>query len=126
MDQWSEPRHAADGNPVSRDTLVGPPRRIRWVTGPSQEISSLVSAAGRNYYGGVWTRDAFNGLRLWQRDLKPSPAQGGFGFPRAPGSVRPIAAGDQLLVFADAAVTALKGRRASRSASIRRRASRPK
>ena len=109
MDQWPEPRHAADGNAVSQDTVVGPPRRIRWVAGPSQEISSLVSAGGRNYYGGVWTRDAFNGLRLWQRDLKPSPAQGGFGFQRAPGSVRPIAAGDQLLVFADAAVTALNG-----------------
>jgi len=109
MDQWSEPRHGADGNAVSHDTVVGPPRRIRWVAGPSQEISSLVSAAGRNYYGGAWTRDAFNGLRLWQRDLKPSPAQGGFGFQRVPGSVRPIAVGDQLLVFADSAVTALNG-----------------
>ncbi len=68
MDQWPEPRHGADGNAVSQDSVVGPPRRIRWVAGPSQEISSLVSAAGRNYYGGVWTRDAFNGLRLWQRD----------------------------------------------------------
>ena len=109
MDQWPEPRHAADGNAVSRDTLVGPPRRIRWVAGPSQEVSSLVSGAGRNYYGGVWTRDAFNGLRLWQRDLKPSPAQGGFGFQRVPGSVRPIAFGDQLLVFADGVMTALDG-----------------
>lgn len=109
MDPWPEPRHAADGNAVSQDTLVGPPRRVRWVTGPSQEISSLVSAGGRNYYGGVWTRDAFNGLRLWERDLKPSPAQGGFGFQRAPGSVRPIGMGDQLLVFADGAVTALDG-----------------
>jgi len=109
MDSWPEPRHAADGNAVSQDTLVGPPRRVRWVTGPSQEISSLVSAAGRNYYGGVWTRDAFNGLPLWERDLKPSPAQGGFGFQRVAGSVRPIGMGDQLLVFADGAVTALDG-----------------
>ena len=109
MDEWPESRHGADGNAVSQDTLVGPPRRVRWVAGPAQEISSLVSAAGRNYYGGVWTRDAFNGLRLWRRDLKPSPAQGGFGFQRVPGSVRPIATGGQLLVFADDAVTALDG-----------------
>ncbi len=109
MDQWPQPRHAADGNAVSRDTQVGPPRRIRWVTGPSLEVSSLVSAAGRNYYGGVWTRDAFNGLRLWQRDLKPSPAQGGFGYQRVPGSVRPIAVGNQLLVSSDTIVTALGG-----------------
>lgn len=109
MDQWPQPRHAADGNAVSRDTRVGPPRRIRWVGGPSLEVSTLVSSAGRNYYGGVWARDAFNGLRLWDRDLKPSPAQGGFGYQRVPGSVRPIAVGQQLLVFSDTFVTALNG-----------------
>ena len=44
MDQWTHPRHAADGNAVSRDTLVAPPRRVRWVTGPQQEISNMVTA----------------------------------------------------------------------------------
>lgn len=109
MDQWSHPRHAADGNAVSKDLLVGPPRRVRWVAGPEQEVSSLVSEQGRNYYGGVWTRDAFNGLRLWQRELKPSPAQGGFGFSKASGSVRPIAAGGLLFVWSDSALVALDG-----------------
>ncbi|MHC4198860.1 MAG: class I SAM-dependent methyltransferase, partial [Planctomycetota bacterium] len=33
MDEWPHRRHGADGNPVSRDTLVGPPREIRWVLG---------------------------------------------------------------------------------------------
>ncbi|MCY2993017.1 MAG: PQQ-binding-like beta-propeller repeat protein [Planctomycetota bacterium] len=109
MDQWSHPRHAADGNAVSQDLLVGPPRRVRWVTGPEQEVSSLVSGQGRNYYGGVWTRDAFNGLRLWQRELKPSPAQGGFGFSKAAGSVRPIAAGGLLFVWSESSLVALDG-----------------
>lgn len=109
MDQWSHPRHAADGNAVSHDLRVGPPRRVRWVAGPEQEVSSLVSGQGRNYYGGVWTRDAFNGLRLWQRELKPSPAQGGFGFSKAAGSVRPIAAGGLLFVWADSSLMALDG-----------------
>ncbi|NUQ66169.1 MAG: PQQ-binding-like beta-propeller repeat protein [Pirellulales bacterium] len=109
MDQWTHPRHAADGNAVSQDTLVGPPRRVRWVAGPSVEVSNMVTADGRNYYGGVWTRDAFNGLRLWQRNLKPSPARGGFAFQYAPGSVRPVAAGDRLLVVTDGSVAVLDG-----------------
>ncbi|NLY02967.1 MAG: PQQ-binding-like beta-propeller repeat protein [Rhodopirellula sp.] len=110
MDGWTHPRHAADGNAVSQDTAVGPPRRVRWVAGPSVEISNMVTAAGRNYYGGVWTRDAFNGLRLWQRSLSPSPARGGFSFQYQAGSVRPVAAGDRLIVVTDGAVTALDGR----------------
>ena len=34
MDQWSHFRHNAAGNMVARDTLVGPPRRVQWVSGP--------------------------------------------------------------------------------------------
>lgn len=97
MDQWPQPKHGADGNAVSRDSAVGPPRRIRWVAGPQQEISNMVSAGGRNFYGGVLTRDAFNGLLLWQQKLSPSPARGGFGYGgRAP---RPVALGDGLLAM---------------------------
>ena len=109
MDEWSHPRHAADGNAVSRDRLVGPPRRIRWVAGPSQEVSNMVTAAGRNYYAGVLGRDGFNGLQLWQRPLSPSPARGGYNFRYAPGSVRPIAAGERLFVVTDGKLMALDG-----------------
>ena len=109
MDEWSHPRHAADGNPVSDDALAGPPRRIRWVAGPEREISSMVTAAGRNFYGGVWARDSFNGLRLWQRELTPSPAQGGFSFNRTRGSLPPIAAGPRLIAWADDQLAALDG-----------------
>ncbi len=86
MDEWTHPRHAADGNTVSGDTLVGPPRRVRWVAGPSRESSRLVTAAGRNFYADVLARDGFNGLRLWEQPLKTG------------GTAAPVASGD--LVFA--------------------------
>ncbi len=73
MDTWSHPRHASDGNAVSNDTQVGPPRRVRWVVGAQAEVRGMVTAGGKNFYAGVLTRDSFNGLRLWDRDLlKPS------------------------------------------------------
>jgi outer membrane protein assembly factor BamB len=69
MDDWPNPRHGADGNAVSRDTLVGPPSRIRWIAaGQSADYWGPVSAAGRNFYSGGVARDAFNGLRLWRRE----------------------------------------------------------
>ncbi len=107
MDLWSHPRHGADGNAVSGDVLVGPPRRIRWVTGPQQEISNMVTAGGRSFFAGVLARDAFNGLRLWQAKLNPSPAHGGFLDRSSPGSVRPIATANSLLVVTDGKLRAL-------------------
>lgn len=109
MDEWPHPRHAADGNAVSRDKLVGPPRRIRWVAGPPQEISNLVTSAGRNFYAGLLARDGFNGLRLWRHALNPSPARGGYNFRFAPGSVRPVAAGKWVLGVTDEILVALDG-----------------
>jgi len=109
MDEWPQSRHAADGNGVSHDTLVGPPRRIRWVAGPPQEISNMVTAAGRSFFAGVYARDSFNGLCLWQRELNPSPARGGFNFHTLPGSVRPVAAGSRLFVLSDNKVRGLDG-----------------
>ncbi len=72
MDEWSHPRHGADGNAVSNDQIVGPPRRVRWVAGPWQEVANLVTQEGINYYGGLWTRNCFNGPRLLDRRLEPS------------------------------------------------------
>ena len=109
MDVWSHPRHSASGNAVSSDTIVGPPRRIRWLAGPWQEVSSMVSADGRNYYGGLITRDSFNGLRLWEKSITPSPANGGFGFHSTPGSVSPVAGDGRLFVVTDGKLQALSG-----------------
>ena len=48
MDEWTHPRHSAAGNAVTRDTVVGPPRRVRWLAGPWTEVANLVTADGRN------------------------------------------------------------------------------
>lgn len=96
MDGWSHPRHAADGNAVSADTAVGPPDRIRWVAAATSEVEGLVTADGRNFYGGILSRDSFNGLRLWHRDLgseSNSANAAEFDLPRLSGGrARPIAA----------------------------------
>lgn len=107
MDQWPLPRHGADNNPVSDDIMVGPPRRVRWVNGPQQEISNMVTAGGRNFYAGVLVRDSFNGLKLWETKLTPSPASGGFNYKGLAGSVRPVATKDRLYAYSDKKVVAL-------------------
>lgn len=109
MDQWQHSRHSADGNAVSRDRQVGPPRRVRWVAGPLEEISNMVTSEGYNYYAGILVRDGFNGLRLWQRAIEPSPARGGYVFPIRRDSVVPVAVGRRLLVVSHGALQALDG-----------------
>ena len=93
MDAWSHSRHAANGNAVSHDTVVGPPARIRWVAGATEEVEGVVTAGGRNFYGGVLARDSFNGLRLWHRDLgKAKRNIGMFRLPRlGANQARPVA-----------------------------------
>ena len=109
MDTWSHPRHGANNNPVSKDLAVGPARRVRWVTGPQQEISNMVTAGGRNYYAGVLVRDSFNGLKLWDTALKPSPARGGFGAPFVSNAMLPVATSHGLYVINDGKLLALNG-----------------
>ncbi|MCP4782385.1 MAG: PQQ-binding-like beta-propeller repeat protein [Fuerstiella sp.] len=93
MDSWSHPRHGSDGNAVSGDTLVGPPDRVRWIAAATSEVEGMVTAGGRNFYGGILARDSFNGLRLWHRDLRKAennPTD--FELPRlSRDGVRPIA-----------------------------------
>lgn len=110
MDGWSHPRHGPDGNAVSGDTLVGPPDRVRWVAAATQEVEGLVSAGGRNFYGGVLARDSFNGLRLWHRDLtKGEPNASAFALPRlSPNQARPIAASDRLFAIVRDKLTAVE------------------
>ncbi len=94
LDEWTHFLRDASGNAVSKDALVGPPRRLRWSAGPlwgrSHEMNNsfpaLVTARGRIVYvfdrglTGMedprlperWTliaRDAFNGTLLWERPL---------------------------------------------------------
>ena len=99
MDVWSHPRHAADGNAVSLDSLVGPPERVRWIAAATSEVEGMVTAGGRNFYGGILARDSFNGLRLWHRDLRKQGENNpeDFDLPRLSSTgARPIAS-DRLL-----------------------------
>jgi len=92
IDEWTHYLHDADGNPVAKDSIVGPPERLQWVGGPlwarhhdhMASMTSLVSAGGRLFYildegptasiqlPPQWrlvARDAFNGIILWKRDI---------------------------------------------------------
>ena len=109
MDAWSHPRHAADGNAVSTDTIVGPPERVRWVAAATSEVEGMVSAGGRNFYGGLLARDSFNGLRLWHNDLRKGALNAAdFAFPRLSRDLaRPIASNEKLFAVVDGKLFAL-------------------
>ena len=109
MGQWGHPRHGPEGNAASTDKIVGPPRRVRWVAGPMQESSNMVSAGGRLFNSALIARDAFNGLPLWSRPITPKPLRVGYSSQAAAGSVLPVAAGDRLYVFSDGKLQALDG-----------------
>ncbi|MFT5466929.1 MAG: outer membrane protein assembly factor BamB [Verrucomicrobiales bacterium] len=112
MDGWSHTRHGSGGNAVSKDTAVGPPERVRWVAAATWEVEGLVSAGGRNFYGGTLARNSFNGLRLWHRDLtkgdEPNAAE--FKLPRIPATnkgARPVASEEVLFAVMGGKVVAL-------------------
>jgi outer membrane protein assembly factor BamB len=108
MDEWTHPRHSASGNAVSHDTLVAPPRRVRWVVGAQAEVPGMVTAAGRTFYGGVLARDGFNGLRLWHRDVIGPPSADGFTMKKLePHNVPPVADGDRVYVVENKKLRAL-------------------
>jgi outer membrane protein assembly factor BamB len=107
MDEWGHPRHGPSGNAVSDDAIVGPPRRVKWIAGPMHESSNIVTAGGRLFYAGVIARDAFNGLRLWDRKLDPTPMRLGFPAAAIRGSVLPVARGNRLYVVTGEKLTAL-------------------
>ncbi len=91
-DEWTHFLHGPDGNPVAKDSLVGPPRYLQWIGTPKfsrgheqqASFSSCVTAGGRMFFiadeapaadirmPAQWkliARDAFNGTILWKRDM---------------------------------------------------------
>ncbi|MFQ5811213.1 MAG: PQQ-binding-like beta-propeller repeat protein, partial [Armatimonadota bacterium] len=108
IDDWTHFLHGPDGNPVARDSVVGPPFHMQWVGAPSHSkshshlasINVIVSAGGRIFYfvdegptalphslASQWNlvaRDAFNGVTLWRRPLsswQPADLSGRNFFP---------------------------------------------
>jgi outer membrane protein assembly factor BamB len=96
IDQWTHYLHGADGNPVARDRLVGPPRHYQWINGPlflrsHETVSSIstqvtangrlfsivdqapISLTGQHDLPDQWfltARDAFNGVDLWKVPIR--------------------------------------------------------
>jgi len=92
IDEWTHYLHGPDNNAVARDSVVGPPRHFQWIGKPRfarshdhlASVSVVVSSAGRLFsivdegsiaFAGAsprWrlvARDAFNGVRLWEREI---------------------------------------------------------
>jgi len=80
MGEWTHTEHGADGNPVSKDTLLGRADALQWTAGPPYDVyrdqfKNMLSASGRSFYltkesretFSIIARDSFNGLLLWKR-----------------------------------------------------------
>ena len=110
MDEWTHFDCGADGNALSRDALVAPPKQVQWLSG-IQEMKLGGNPAGFSGSSGIrlsggrafsdWTTggrikqrygawDAFNGLPLWSVE---TPYKGR----RRP--VHVVAGGDRLYMF---------------------------
>ena len=96
IDEWTHYLHGPDGNPVARDTVVGPPEHYQWLSKPTwlrshetdSSISTMVTSAGKLFYivdeapislagdhplPDKWClacRDAFNGVLLWKVPIR--------------------------------------------------------
>ncbi len=93
IDDWTHYLHNPTGNPVSKDTVVDPPKHLQWVGSPRwsrhhdhmSSLSALVSEKGRIFYimdegptasielPSDWkliARDAFNGKILWKQPIE--------------------------------------------------------
>jgi outer membrane protein assembly factor BamB len=96
IDEWTHYLHGADGNPVARDRVVGPPAHYQWLSGPTWQrshesdssLSTLVTARGRLFsivdqapaslvgdhpLPDKWflvAKDAFNGVPLWKVPIR--------------------------------------------------------
>jgi len=71
MDEWTHPRHDAEGTTTSLDTVIGVAQSLQFRYGNIWMPMSFNSrtAGGRNYYFGsdnvITCRDSFNGTLLW-------------------------------------------------------------
>ena len=96
IDEWTHFFHGPDNNALARDTVVGPPRHMQWLAGPTWTrdhhadkgsypgVRAVVSANGRLFYmrdetptsdmtvPSCWSlvaRDGYSGVLLWKKPL---------------------------------------------------------
>ena len=124
-DEWTHALYDASGGSVSKDLVVGPPRRLQWNGGPTwtrhheavSGFQTMVAAAGRIFYlldegpkvslflppdWQLTARNAYNGKILWKRPIKRwvSPL---FRYKSGPTQMtrRIVAVGDRLFIAAN-------------------------
>jgi outer membrane protein assembly factor BamB len=78
LDEWTHKWHAPDGNPLSRDSVSGPPTAVQWAAGPMFTDGSVGGKAPRigggafvfidTVDGAMVSRSAANGLPRWRVD----------------------------------------------------------
>jgi outer membrane protein assembly factor BamB len=94
IDEWTHYLYDSSNNAVSKDLIVGPPHHFQWISEPRfsrshdhlASVSTVVSSGGRLFYivdtgsiafagasprWGLVARDAFNGVKLWDRKISP-------------------------------------------------------
>ena len=121
-DEWPQYLYDSSNNAVAHDKKVGPPKHLQWRAEPRwsrhhdhmSSISACVSADGRVFSivdeGSVssillpskWkliARDAYNGLRLWDRDI-PTWYTRAFGLKSGPSTLPRRLATDGAYVYA--------------------------
>jgi outer membrane protein assembly factor BamB len=125
IDGWSHFLHDASNNAVSSDTVVEPPKGLRWTCGPEyarshehfSSMSAMVTAGGRIFYivdeGPIssvylppqWklvARDAFSGVLLWELPITNwEPHLRGFRSGPPEIGRRLVATGDRIYVALD-------------------------
>ncbi|NOZ20746.1 MAG: PQQ-binding-like beta-propeller repeat protein [Planctomycetes bacterium] len=122
IDEWTHALHGPDNNAVANDEVVAPPCHLQWVAAPQwgrshdhlASVSAVVSSAGRIFSiideGPVaavalpskWflvARDAFSGVLLWKREVRPWEGHlRGFRSGPAELARRLVAVGDRVYV----------------------------
>jgi len=83
MDDWGQVHHGPDRTDVSSDQFAGPPTSLQWIGHYGQARRSvagwtMLMKDGRFYYAreanskgeshGIFARDVFSGVMLWQRE----------------------------------------------------------
>jgi len=124
-DEWTHALYDASGGSVSKDLVVGPPKRLQWTGGPTwtrhheavSGFQTMVASTGRIFYlldegpdvslflppdWELIARNAYNGRILWKRPIKQwvSPL---FLYKSGPTQMtrRLVAVGDRVFVAAN-------------------------
>ena len=78
MGEWTHKQHGSAGLPVAKDTYMGVPNQMQWITGVKDKLGLTLVGAGRAFYfykDVLIARDAGTGVILWTKDLARPPGK---------------------------------------------------